>query len=323
MKVRHPSGLFFPLIKHSHTTTDGSTGSYRPAPLVSREGDVGEVNVTLAVISERLKAESTRANAAEHRALDYLHHLHTATEELKLYKLKLKEAKNQISRAQDTIDQVVAQRNEANAEVARARSLVRRLQEEKLVMLAREEGLRVGYREGPSVGHRMSYDHGETSLVPKATTPTLLITSLEHYYDDVYFDRTRSGGHTFRSSTRKEHIREQGHRRPDGTEAEPTAQRQRADSVIVTPNRPSVIVSMPSSARCEPMLIISVAVCSAGILMRFHVPRWNPVHMYHLFPPHGLLHTSAPHSVLICDSTNVLPRKVAPAALPKSTPYRR
>ena len=158
----------------SHTTTDGSTSSHLLARLVSREEEVREINAALAVTSERLEAESTRANAAERRALDYFHRLRIATEnreraeqesarlreELKLYKLQLENAQKEIFRAQDIIDQVAVQRNEAEAEAARARTKARKLQEEKIVMLAREEGRRAGYREGLSKGRRISYYQG-------------------------------------------------------------------------------------------------------------------------------------------------------------------
>ena len=159
----------------SHTTADGSTtSSHLLARLVSSEEEVREINAVLAVTSERLEAESSRANAAERRALDYFHRLRIATEnreraeqesarlreELKLYKLQLENAQKEIFRAQDIIDQVSAQRNEAEADAARARTKARKLQEEKLVMFAREEGRRAGYREGLSMGRRVGYDQG-------------------------------------------------------------------------------------------------------------------------------------------------------------------
>ncbi|KAG6375778.1 hypothetical protein JVT61DRAFT_2628 [Boletus reticuloceps] len=164
-----------PTSRHrSHTTTDGSSSSHLLARLVSREEEVREINAALAVTSERLEGESSRANAAERRALDYFHRLRIATEnrehaeheaarlreELKLYKLQLENAQKEIFRAQDIIDQVASQRNEAEAEAARARTKARKLQEEKLVMLAREEGRRMGYKEGLSMGRRIGYDEG-------------------------------------------------------------------------------------------------------------------------------------------------------------------
>lgn len=158
----------------SRTTTDESSSSHLLARLVAREEEVREINAALAITTERLEAESSRANAAERRALDYFHRLRIATdnreraeqesarlrEELKLYKLQLENAQKEIFRAQDIIDQVASQRNEAEAEAAKARTKARKLQEEKLVMLAREEGHRMGYKEGLSIGRRIGHDEG-------------------------------------------------------------------------------------------------------------------------------------------------------------------
>jgi hypothetical protein len=165
-----------PASHHRSRTTDGSSSSHLLARLVSREEEVREINAALAVTSERLETESSRANAAERRALDYFHRLRIATEnreraeqesarlreELKLYKLQLENAQKEIFRAQDIIDQVASQRNEAEAEAARARTKARKLQEEKLVMLAREEGRRMGYKEGLSIGRKIGYDEGRS-----------------------------------------------------------------------------------------------------------------------------------------------------------------
>ena len=184
---------------HSRSTADGSSSGHLLARLVSREEEVREINAALVVTSERLEAESTRANAAERRALDYFHRLRIATEnreraeqdsarlreELKLYKLQLDNAQKEIFRAQDIIDQVASQRNEAEADAAKARTKARRLQEEKLVMLAREEGRKMGYKEGLSIGRRIGYDEGSRRLTGPSDRPPYHPLSLElHDGDD-------------------------------------------------------------------------------------------------------------------------------------------
>ena len=78
--------------------------------------------------------------------------------ELKLYKLQLECTQKEILRAGDIIEAI--QRNKAEAEPARARTKTRRLQEEKLVILARGEGRRMGYREGLSINRGIGYDEG-------------------------------------------------------------------------------------------------------------------------------------------------------------------
>ncbi|KAF8555421.1 hypothetical protein OG21DRAFT_902848 [Imleria badia] len=156
----------------STTNKDGSRSSHLLARIVSLEEEVRKINAALVVVTERLEAETSRANVAERRALDYCHRLRIATENckraeqesarlrepVKRYELQLENAQKEIFRAQDIIDQVASQRNEAAAEAVKARTKARKLQEEKLVMLAREEGRRMGYQEGLSMGRRRSYD---------------------------------------------------------------------------------------------------------------------------------------------------------------------
>ncbi|KAI6027181.1 hypothetical protein EDC04DRAFT_168880 [Pisolithus marmoratus] len=154
-----------------HSRTTESSRSHLLARMIAQDEEIREVNSYLAVANERLDTEATRANAAERRALDYFNKLKSAIEskdrteqeaarlreELKLYKLQLENAQREIFRAQDIINQVSSQRNEAEAEAARARTKARKLQEEKLVMLAREEGRRQGYQEGLMRGRSLGY----------------------------------------------------------------------------------------------------------------------------------------------------------------------
>ncbi|KAF9235300.1 hypothetical protein BU15DRAFT_78132 [Melanogaster broomeanus] len=163
--------------RHRSNTTTGSS-SHLLARLIARDEEVREINAILAVTSERLDTETSRTNDAERRALDYFNRLRTVAEareraeqesarhreELKLYKLQLENAQKEIFRAQDIINEVSAQRNEAEADAARARTKARQLQEEKLVMLAREEGRRQGYKEGLSIGRRVGFDEGRRRL---------------------------------------------------------------------------------------------------------------------------------------------------------------
>ncbi|KIK91049.1 hypothetical protein PAXRUDRAFT_651114 [Paxillus rubicundulus Ve08.2h10] len=178
----------------SHTTTEGSS-SHLLARLIAQDEEVRELNATLFATSQRVEAESSRADAAERRALDYFSRLRSTSEsreradqdsarlreELKLYKLQLENAQKEIFRAQDIINQVSAQRNEAEAEAARARTKARKLQEEKLVMLAREEGHRLGYREGLSIGRRVGFNEGRQRL---AVEPSNRLRQYPHSQED-------------------------------------------------------------------------------------------------------------------------------------------
>ncbi|KAG2339282.1 hypothetical protein BDR05DRAFT_841890, partial [Suillus weaverae] len=152
------------------------SSSHLLARLIARDDEVREINALLVVTSERLETESNRANSSERRALEYFNRLRQATEnrerseqesarlreELKLYKLQLENAQKEIFRAQDIINQVSAQKCEAEADAARARTKARKLQEEKMMMIAHEDGRRRGYKEGLSIGRRLGFDEGST-----------------------------------------------------------------------------------------------------------------------------------------------------------------
>jgi hypothetical protein len=162
--------------RSQHTTTDGGSSNHLLARLIARDDEVREINALLVVTSERLETESNRANSSERRALEYFNRLRQATEnreraeqdsarlreELKLYKLQLENAQKEIFRAQDIINQVSAQKCEAEADAARARTKARKLQEEKMMMIAHEDGRRRGYKEGLTIGRRLGFDEGST-----------------------------------------------------------------------------------------------------------------------------------------------------------------
>ncbi|KAF8550394.1 hypothetical protein OG21DRAFT_1547180 [Imleria badia] len=232
----------------SHTTADGSSNSHLLALVVSREEEVREIKAALVVITARLEAEATRANDAERRALDYFYRLRSATEnreraeqesvklreELKLYKLRLEDAQKEIFRAQDIIDQVDSQRNEAVAEAVRAKTNARKLQEEKRMMLVREEGRRVGYREGLSKRRRIGHDEGSGRQLtgPSDRLPHLPL-SLE--YHDGY-----------------EHILELGEATSD---EEPHVQLRPAASTRRQPMRSESAPPLPVPSRVVPVRV--------------------------------------------------------------------
>ena len=141
--------------------------------------------------NKRFETETSRAIAPERSALEYSSRLKSTTEtkdrsdqeaarlrnELKLYKLQLENAQKEIFRAQDIINQVSALRNEAEADAARAWTKARKLQEEKLTMLAREEGrqegYQEGYQEGLSKGRRMGFQEARSLREPEESLQSL------------------------------------------------------------------------------------------------------------------------------------------------------
>jgi hypothetical protein len=132
------------------------------------------MSTLLLLTSERLDKEIRRANDAERKNAETMAILRSTietktlalqetarvSEELALYKLQFDNAQREIYKAQDLINQIEAQRREAEDAAARARTTARKLKEQNLVMLAKEEGRRLGYREGLARGRRMGYDEG-------------------------------------------------------------------------------------------------------------------------------------------------------------------
>ena len=70
----------------------------------------------------------------------------------RLYKIQLRTAQNEIYKAQDTIEAVDRQRYNAEKEAAKFRSKTRRLNEDILMLAAREEAWKLGLQEGLNRG---------------------------------------------------------------------------------------------------------------------------------------------------------------------------
>ena len=81
-----------------------------------------------------------------------------------MYKLQLEYAQQEIYKAQDILDSLEAQRHDAEASAAKARNVARKLKEETLVDLAREEGRRIGLQEGIARGRRLGSDNARSTL---------------------------------------------------------------------------------------------------------------------------------------------------------------
>ncbi|KAG2137083.1 hypothetical protein DEU56DRAFT_355139 [Suillus clintonianus] len=142
--------------------------------LVNEEYEAKQTRKVLYTALDRLDAESRRAEEAEVQLADTLERTRSinearvaaqqeaarAQEELRLYKLQLDNAQREILRAQDVLGVIEAQRDDAEAAAAEARSKARRLNEERLIDLAREEGRRLGYEEGIRRGRNMGYREG-------------------------------------------------------------------------------------------------------------------------------------------------------------------
>ncbi|KAL1681805.1 hypothetical protein EV122DRAFT_204908 [Schizophyllum commune] len=176
--------------RRSHKDRSSREIAARMIVLHERE-NVKDMERLLRQMTEQCHAEKRRADNAERDIVEVLTRLRTvndeklaairdaekAKRELSLYQIQLEKAAFEIKRAQETVNAVDAQRVRAEEEAARARSTARRLNEERLIEVAREEGRRIGILEGLQRGREFSYGRRYISSVPATTTT-------EDLYDD-------------------------------------------------------------------------------------------------------------------------------------------
>ena len=135
--------------------------------LVSEDMEVKQSRKTLDAALDRLQGESQRAQLAEQRALELAARFKQVNDarivaqreadrlgqELLLYKNQLDVAQKELLRGEDLVRDLEAQRDDAEAVAARARSTARRLREQQLIFRAREDGRLMGYEEGLRRGY--------------------------------------------------------------------------------------------------------------------------------------------------------------------------
>ncbi|KAI3998121.1 hypothetical protein K525DRAFT_281521 [Schizophyllum commune Loenen D] len=155
--------------RRSHKDRSSREIAARMIVLHERE-NVKDMERLLRQMTEQCHAEKRRADNAERDIVEVLTRLRTvndeklaairdaekAKRELSLYQIQLEKAAFEIKRAQETVNAVDAQRVRAEEEAARARSTARRLNEERLIEVAREEGRRIGILEGLQRGREFS-----------------------------------------------------------------------------------------------------------------------------------------------------------------------
>jgi hypothetical protein len=132
----------------------------------------------LSVVQNQLATESARASSAEQQALAAFEQLRDLTdarrraeteyarltEELRLHRSQYERAQAEIFRAQEIVDRVGREREDAAEEAARARGRVRKMKDEANVSRAREEGRKRGFKEGLEWGRRVGYEDGRVSV---------------------------------------------------------------------------------------------------------------------------------------------------------------
>ena len=146
--------------------------------LARKERDTQQMQQLLKITFAKLDEESQRATDAERRATECLVRARSAIDaraqadadaaaartELAMYKMQLEQAQREVSRAQELLDGLEARRHEAEEDAARARSVARKLQEERAIESAREEGKQQGWHEGLRRGMLLGRREAEDQL---------------------------------------------------------------------------------------------------------------------------------------------------------------
>ncbi|KAH9965970.1 hypothetical protein BC827DRAFT_1355004 [Russula dissimulans] len=153
--------------------------------LLYDERETNDLRRMLLSVTEELKQESQRADENERRAREAIQRFRAinearvaaqqdaarANEELRLYKLQLEYAQKEIFKAQDILESLEAQRHDAETSAAKARNVARKLREESLVDLAREEGRRFGLQEALARARRLGSEQARSTSDRRDSRP--------------------------------------------------------------------------------------------------------------------------------------------------------
>ena len=164
--------------RHSHRRSSDRLSKTRIASmLLLDERETNDLRRMLLSVTEQLKQESQRADDNERRAREAIQRYRAineavaaaqqdaarANEELRLYKLQLEYAQKEIFKAQEILDSLEVQRHDAETSAAKARNVARKLREDSLVDLAREEGRRLGLQEGLARSRRLASEQARST----------------------------------------------------------------------------------------------------------------------------------------------------------------
>lgn len=142
--------------------------------LADEQETTRELQQQLTFTTSQLSYEQDRADTAERKIREAVMRFKDANEgrisaqadgarmreELKLYKNALEEAQKEIFKAQNILKDVEGRRREAEEEAAQLRRKVRKLNEERMLEMAREEGRKLGLQEGLEMGKDIGYLQG-------------------------------------------------------------------------------------------------------------------------------------------------------------------
>jgi hypothetical protein len=175
--------------RHSNRLSSDRVSKARlTSMLLYDEREANDLRRMLLSVTEQLKKESQRADDNERRAREAIQRFKAinetrtaaqqdaarATEELRLYKLQLEHAQQEIYKAQNILDSLEAQRHDAEASAAKARTVARKLKEDTLVDLAREEGRQLGLKQGLARGRRLGFEQTRSTSSDRRDSQVIL-----------------------------------------------------------------------------------------------------------------------------------------------------
>jgi hypothetical protein len=196
--------------RHSHRHSSDRLSKTRvTSMLLYDEREANDLRRMLLSATEQLKQESHRADDNERRAREAIQRFKAinearvaaqqdaarANEELRLYKLQLDYAQKEIYKAQNILDSLEAQRHDAEASAAKARNIARKLKEDTLVDLAREEGRKLGIQEGLARGRSLGFDQARSTTSDRRDSRAVLNNlppQDDHEHDPRSFTPTRT-----------------------------------------------------------------------------------------------------------------------------------
>ncbi|KAG9316413.1 hypothetical protein JVU11DRAFT_2447 [Chiua virens] len=142
--------------------------------LVEEQETTRDLQQELTFTSSQLAHEQDRADTAERKLKESIIRFKDGNdaritaqadaaklrEELKLYKTALEEAQKEIFKAQNILKDIEGRRREAEEEASQLRRKLRKLNEERMIEMAREEGRKQGLHEGLEMGKDIGYLRG-------------------------------------------------------------------------------------------------------------------------------------------------------------------
>jgi hypothetical protein len=263
----------------------------------------------LLTVTEQLKQESQRADDNERRAREAIQRFRAinearvaaqqdaarANEELRMYKLQLDYAQKEIFRAQEILESLESQRHDAESSAAKARNVARKLREESIVDLAREEGHRLGLQEGLSRSRRLGFDQARSTPDRRDSRPVQSNPShIDESHVDDREDDVRSPTPTQTHFTAEPHLEPIGERMLNFPPSPPAAS---------APN-PEVL-SHPEPAPTPPSVLPPIVVRDSQSPFR---------HPRSIIPPDGFIPRAESNSTIRLPPPHEMAQPVAPSS---------